>query len=444
MDLAIAIPWPGVRGPGWTGQRIGSGLPGPPADYDPGRGTRRGGPCWSTSASCWAAVWISRRPITWLGAGRSFATSRMPCSSFIPIALFMGLLLVAPGLRAFSCRHPATTRANEAGRGALLAGHHRPPTSWPALLAGIAGSSMSASSRPTRSPLAVPARAASVAAAVIGGTSIFGGRGGYSGPSSAPSSSRSSPRCSRARGAGGHPPRRLRAHHPGRHGAYTRITRSGEPPAMVTRRGHIGLDLAGPTSSGAGGAQRRSVAHPGPGQVAHGCLRGEKTVVPQLARLAIEVRDRAADPSPALCRPVPASTSRDGRGTFLTNVPGDWSATPVGARCRPRTDLAHGAHQRNGPAFGCRSCAFGAGRDVRNFVGLNPGHRHRRGLCHRRPGRAGYRGPGGRAGSPDHRSRRALVGCGNRGWRGGPTPGLTGGHRVRHRGSTRASRRRGR
>jgi ribose transport system permease protein len=117
--------------------------------------------------------------LSWLGTGRSFG---LPNSLliFIPLALLIGFMLRRTGFG----RLLYAVGDNE--RAARLSGVRV----WQvllvlyvlsALLAGIGGLIYVGLIKATTLSLAVPLLLPSVAAAVIGGTSIFGGRGGYSG-----------------------------------------------------------------------------------------------------------------------------------------------------------------------------------------------------------------------------------------------------------------------
>ena len=117
--------------------------------------------------------------LSWLGTGRSFG---LPNSLlvFVPLALLIGFMLRRTGFG----RLLYAVGDNE--RAARLSGVRV----WQvlvvlyvlsALLAGIGGLVYVGLIKATTLSLAVPLLLPSVAAAVIGGTSIFGGRGGYSG-----------------------------------------------------------------------------------------------------------------------------------------------------------------------------------------------------------------------------------------------------------------------
>ena len=118
--------------------------------------------------------------ITWLGTGRSFGLIPNSLLVFIPVALFIGFTLRRTGFG----RNLYAVGDNEGA--ARLAGVRV----WQvlivlyvmsAVLAGIGGLVYVGLIKATTLSLAVPLMLPSVAAAVIGGTSIFGGRGGYAG-----------------------------------------------------------------------------------------------------------------------------------------------------------------------------------------------------------------------------------------------------------------------
>ncbi|MEX1295834.1 MAG: ABC transporter permease [Candidatus Limnocylindrales bacterium] len=118
--------------------------------------------------------------ITWLGTGRSFGIVPNSLVVFIPLALFIGFTLKRTGFG----RNLYAIGDNEGA--ARLAGVRV----WQvlivlyvlsAVLAGIGGLVYVGLIKATTLSLAVPLMLPSVAAAVIGGTSIFGGRGGYAG-----------------------------------------------------------------------------------------------------------------------------------------------------------------------------------------------------------------------------------------------------------------------
>jgi ribose transport system permease protein len=118
--------------------------------------------------------------ITWLGTGRSFDIIPNSLVVFVPLALLIGFTLRRTGFG----RNLYAIGDNEGA--ARLAGVRV----WQvlivlyvisALLAGIGGLVYVGLIKATTLSLAVPLMLPSVAAAVIGGTSIFGGRGGYAG-----------------------------------------------------------------------------------------------------------------------------------------------------------------------------------------------------------------------------------------------------------------------
>jgi ribose transport system permease protein len=118
--------------------------------------------------------------ITWLGSGRSFGNIPNALLVFIPVALFMGLLLRRTGfgrlLYAIGDNEGATRLAGVRYWQVIIVLYI-----LAAILAGIGGLLYVGLIKANTLSLAVPLVLPSVAAAVIGGTSIFGGRGGYAG-----------------------------------------------------------------------------------------------------------------------------------------------------------------------------------------------------------------------------------------------------------------------
>ena len=118
--------------------------------------------------------------LKWLGTGKSFEIVPNSLLVFIPVALFIGFTLKRTGFG----RNLYAVGDNE--HAARLSGVRV----WQvlivlyvisAVLAGIGGLVYLGLIKATTLTLAVPLMLPSVAAAVIGGTSIFGGRGGYGG-----------------------------------------------------------------------------------------------------------------------------------------------------------------------------------------------------------------------------------------------------------------------
>jgi ribose transport system permease protein len=118
--------------------------------------------------------------ITWLGSGRSFGNIPNALLVFIPVALFMGLLLRRTGfgrlLYAIGDNEGATRLAGVRYWQVIIVLYI-----LAAILAGVGGLLYVGLIKANSLSLAVPLVLPSVAAAVIGGTSIFGGRGGYAG-----------------------------------------------------------------------------------------------------------------------------------------------------------------------------------------------------------------------------------------------------------------------
>ena len=118
--------------------------------------------------------------VTWLGSGRSFGNVPNALLVFLPVALFMGLLLRRTGfgrlLYAIGDNEAATRLAGVRYWQVIIVLYI-----LAAILAGIGGLLYVGLIKANTLSLAVPLVLPSVAAAVIGGTSIFGGRGGYAG-----------------------------------------------------------------------------------------------------------------------------------------------------------------------------------------------------------------------------------------------------------------------
>jgi ribose transport system permease protein len=117
--------------------------------------------------------------LSWLGTGRSFG---LPNSLlvFIPLALLIGFMLRRTGFGRLLYAVGDNERAARLS-GVRVWQVHVVLYVLAALLAGIGGLVYVGLIKATTLSLAVPLLLPSVAAAVIGGTSIFGGRGGYAG-----------------------------------------------------------------------------------------------------------------------------------------------------------------------------------------------------------------------------------------------------------------------
>jgi glucokinase len=179
---------------------------------------------------------------------------------------------------------------------------------------------------------------------------------------------------------------------------------------------HIGLDLGGTNIKWVvaehDAGEWRTLDR---GQVPTDVSDGEHSVVPQLAALAIEVRDVAGSPVGSLGVAVPGLyIPETGVVTFLTNVPGDWSATPVGAPVATATGLPT-VLINDARAFGLAELRFGAGRSVRNFVGLTLGTGIGGVFAIDDQVIQGYRGQAGELGHQTIDPDGPWCGCGNRG-----------------------------
>ena len=181
---------------------------------------------------------------------------------------------------------------------------------------------------------------------------------------------------------------------------------------------HIGLDLGGTNikwavveQSGPDGWHTL-----GQGQVPTDSSREEESVVPQLAELAVEVRDGVTDgPVVSLGLAVPGLyIPETGVVTFLTNVPGDWSATPTGEPVSQAVGLPT-ALINDARAFGLAELRFGAGRDVDSFIGFTLGTGVGGVFAIGNQVIQGYRGQAGELGHQTIDPDGPWCGCGNRG-----------------------------
>ena len=139
-------------------------------------------------------------------------------------------------------------------------------------------------------------------------------------------------------------------------------------------------------------------------------------MVPQLAALATEIRDAVTDGPVLSCGvAVPGLyIPESGVVTFLTNVPGDWSATPTGAPVEAATGLPT-ALINDARAFGLAELRFGAGRAVDLFVGLTLGTGIGGVYAIGNQVIQGYRGQAGELGHQTIDPDGPWCGCGNRG-----------------------------
>jgi len=187
---------------------------------------------------------------------------------------------------------------------------------------------------------------------------------------------------------------------------------------MTPSTRHLGLDLGGTNIKWA------VVEQSGPdgwhtldrGQVPTDASRGEASVVPQLATLATKVRDGVTDGPVASCGvAVPGLyIPETGVVTFLTNVPGDWSATPTGEPIAQATGLPT-ALINDARAFGLGELRFGAGKDVESFIGLTLGTGIGGVVALGNQVLQGYHGQAGELGHQTIEPDGPWCGCGNRG-----------------------------
>jgi glucokinase len=140
-----------------------------------------------------------------------------------------------------------------------------------------------------------------------------------------------------------------------------------------------------------------------------------RSVVPQLAALAVQVREDIDGPVGSLGVAVPGLyIPETGVVTFLTNVPGDWSATLVGVPLAEASGLPTKLIN-DARAFGLAELRFGAGRDVDSFIGLTLGTGIGGVFALDNQIVQGYRGQAGEFGHQTIDPDGAWCGCGNRG-----------------------------
>lgn len=185
---------------------------------------------------------------------------------------------------------------------------------------------------------------------------------------------------------------------------------------MPTR--HIGLDLGGTNI-------KWTVAERSGPDDWHTLDRGQVTtdragedagIVAQLATLATAVRDGVTDGPVLTCGvAVPGLyIPETGVVTFLTNVPGEWSATPVGEPIALATGLPT-ALINDARAFGLGELRFGAGKDVDSFIGLTLGTGIGGVVALDNQVLQGYHGQAGELGHQTIEPDGPWCGCGNRG-----------------------------
>jgi glucokinase len=186
---------------------------------------------------------------------------------------------------------------------------------------------------------------------------------------------------------------------------------------MAAPTRHLGLDLGGTNSKWA------VVERSGPdawrtldrGQVPTDTSREEAGVVAQLAALAAEVRDGVDGGVDSVGVAVPGLyIPETGVVTFLTNVPGAWSATPLGEPIAAATGLPT-ALINDARAFGLAELRFGAGRAVDSFIGLTLGTGIGGVIAIGNEVIQGYRGQAGELGHQTIDPDGPWCGCGNRG-----------------------------
>ena len=186
---------------------------------------------------------------------------------------------------------------------------------------------------------------------------------------------------------------------------------------MDTAR-HLGLDLGGTNikwilAERSGPDGWRTLKR---GQVPTDTSRGETSVVEQLAALAVEVRDGVDGGSVTSCGvAVPGLyVPETGVVTFLTNVPGEWSATPVGEPVAAALGLP-AVLINDARAFGLGELRFGAGKAVDSFIGLSLGTGVGGVVAIGNQVLQGYHGQAGELGHQTIDPDGPWCGCGNRG-----------------------------
>jgi len=180
---------------------------------------------------------------------------------------------------------------------------------------------------------------------------------------------------------------------------------------------HVGLDLGGTnlkwTVVGRGGPD--GWVSLDTGQIGTDVSGAEDSVVSQLSTLAADVIAGVDGPTGSIGVAVPGLyIPETGVVTFLTNVPGDWSATPVGQPLAEATGLPT-ALINDARAFGLAELRFGAGRDVRSFIGLTLGTGIGGVFALDDGVVQGYRGQAGELGHQTIDPDGPLCGCGNHG-----------------------------
>ena len=305
-----------------------------------------------------------------------------------------------------------------------------------ALLAALAGFLVAGLIKTATITLVERSVLPSVAAAVIGGTSIMGGRGGYSGTIvgaliltvlTTLLTVLEMPEAARQMLFGLDHRRRRRRLHAG-------------DRRVVTRPTHLGIDLGVHESQMGrhGRARGRRWTTLDRGQVADARGRGPRrrrrahrgdrrrrpwTRWPDVVSVGIGV--------PGLYDPVTGSTR------FLVNMPGDWSGRPVAQPIAARPRHPGRADQRRP---GVRAGRAAAGRRARCLVArrVGAGHRRRRRHRRRRPGPPRARRDGRRDRPPDDRPERPIVRLRQPRLSRGVRPGATGS--PPHAGPTTARR----
>ena len=152
------------------------------------------------------------------------------------------------------------------------------------------------------------------------------------------------------------------------------------------------------------------------GQVPTDTAGEDAGIVAQLSALAGEIRDGISDGPVLTCGvAVPGLyVPETGVVTFLTNVPGDWSATPTGGPIAEATGLPTSIIN-DARAFGLGELRFGAGKDVESFIGLTLGTGIGGVVALENQVLLGYNGQAGELGHQTIEPDGPWCGCGNRG-----------------------------
>ena len=437
MDAVVAIPLsllPAAPGRARDRDRRGR-LPRPPADHDPGRRSRRAG-LPARLPACPAGLRPDRpRGRRLAGHGPLVRPPQLP-ARLRAAGRVHHLSGCAARASADCSTRSATTRAPHDSPACAAGRSWWRSTSSQRLLAGIGGLVYvglinMAVARPCRR-----------AAAALGGRSGHRRHVHLRRPRRLCRHDRRAPSSSASwrtiltvtPGAGGRAPRHLRrsssssSRQPTSASAesVSRASAMTEPPRATSAWTWAAPTSSGPSSSARATTGRPSTRARSPTDVSG----GEGTVVRAAGGAG---SSRSATASAAASTRVGVAVPglyipETGVVTFLTNVPGDWSATPVGRAAR-RGDRACPPPSSTTLAPSVwRSCVSGPAGACASFIGLTLGTGIGGVIRHRRPGRAGLPRPGRRARPPDDRPGRAVVRLRQPRLRGGLCAGRPGRH----------------